>query len=188
MTDYSKGQIYTIRNRNDDKKIYVGSTLQPLHKRFHQHKINSKKEKCMNRLFYVEVNDNWENWYIELYENFPCNNRTELNKKEGEVIRLIGTLNKNIAGRDDEQYRIDNIDKIKQYRIENADKLKEKAKQYRIDNADNKKEIDKRYYENNAERIKENTKQYYINNFEKRKEYMRQYYLKKKNEKTKETD
>jgi predicted GIY-YIG superfamily endonuclease len=44
MPDYSKGQIYTIRNRNDDKKIYVGSTLQPLYKRFHQHKINSKKK------------------------------------------------------------------------------------------------------------------------------------------------
>ena len=44
MPDYSNGKIYTIRNRNDDTKIYVGSTSQPLYKRFHQHKKDSKKE------------------------------------------------------------------------------------------------------------------------------------------------
>lgn len=191
MPDYSKGQIYTIRNRNDDSKIYIGSTIQPLYKRLYTHKCNSKKEECVNRLLYIEVNNDWSNWYIELYENYPCNNRNELEKREGEIIRLIGTLNKNIAGRDDKQYRIDKIDKIKQYRIENADKLKENAKQYRIDNIDYKKEIDRRYYENNAEKIKENANKYYINNIDARKEHMRQYYLKKKNEKLqeiKETD
>ena len=34
MPDYSKGQIYTIRNRNDNSKIYVGSTIQSLAVRF----------------------------------------------------------------------------------------------------------------------------------------------------------
>jgi hypothetical protein len=29
----------------------------------------------MNRLLYIEVNDDWDNWYIELYENYPCNNK-----------------------------------------------------------------------------------------------------------------
>lgn len=186
MPDYSKGQIYTIRNRNDDSKIYVGSTIQPLYKRLYTHKCYSKKEEYVNRLLYIEVNNDWSNWYIELYENYPCNNRNELEKREGEIIRLIGTLNKNIAGRDDKQYRIDNIDKIKQYRIENADKLRENAKQYRIDNIDYKKQIDRQYYENNAEKIKENAKKYYIDNIDKRKEHMRQYYFKKKNEKLQE--
>ena len=31
--------------------------------------------------FYQYVDD-WDNWYIELYENFPCNNKEELNKRE----------------------------------------------------------------------------------------------------------
>ena len=44
MPDYSKGQIYTIRNRNDDSKIYIGSTIQPLYKRLYTHKCYSKKE------------------------------------------------------------------------------------------------------------------------------------------------
>ena len=76
MPDYSNGKIYTIRNRNDDTKIYVGSTIQLLHKRFHSHKCKSKKEN-MNMKLYIEVNGNWTNWYIELYENYPCNNREE---------------------------------------------------------------------------------------------------------------
>ena len=95
MSDYSNGKIYTIRNRDDNTKIYVGSTTQPLYKRFYKHKENSKMERCMKMKLYVEVNGDWTNWYIELYENYSCNSREELNKREGEVIRLIGTLNTN---------------------------------------------------------------------------------------------
>ncbi len=130
MPDYSKGQIYTIRNRNDDTKIYVGSSIQPLYKRFHQHKLDSKRKKCMNMKLYKEVNNDWTNWYIELYENYPCNDRNELHKREGEVIRLIGTLNTIIAGRDDKQYYVDNIENKKQYSEENKDKIKERKRLY----------------------------------------------------------
>ena len=69
MPDYSKGQIYTIRCRTDDTKIYVGSTIQPLYKRFYFHKSHSEKEEHMKRLLYIEVNGDWTKWYIELYEN-----------------------------------------------------------------------------------------------------------------------
>jgi hypothetical protein len=141
MPDYSNGKIYTIRNRNDDTKIYVGSTIQPLYKRFSGHKIDSKREKCNNRLLYKEVDGDWDNWYIELYENYSCNSREELCKREGEVIRLIGSLNKNIAGRDDKQYKINNADKIKeqlkQYRIDNADKIREQKKEWYLKKKEN---------------------------------------------------
>jgi hypothetical protein len=153
MPDYSNGKIYTIRNRNDDTKIYVGSTIQPLYKRYHQHKKDSaKKEKYPNHKLYTEI-ENWDDWYIELYENYPCNNKEELCQREGEVIRLIGNLNKQIAGRDK-----------KQWYIENADKVQEKNKKYHAENAD---------------KIKEYKKQYNIENKEKLQEYRRQYYLKK---------
>ena len=176
MPDYSKGKIYTIRNRNDDTKIYVGSTIQSLAVRFGGHKKHSKIEKYMNMKLYIEVNNDWSNWYIELYENYSCENREQLLKREGEIIRLIGTLNVKIAGRDIKQYRIDNADKIKQYYIDNADKKKEYNKQYRIENADRLKQ----YYIDNAEKIKEYQKQYQIQNAEKIKEYQKQYYQKKK--------
>ena len=36
-----------------------------------------------------------EHFYVELLEKVKCNDRIELNQKEGEWIRKIGTLNKN---------------------------------------------------------------------------------------------
>ena len=179
MPDYSNGKIYTIRNRNDDTKIYVGSTIQSLAVRFGGHKRNAKQEKCMNILLYIEVNDDWDNWYIELYENYSCNNREELLKKEGEVIRLIGTLNSRIAGRDMKDYRKDNAEEIKeykkQYHIKNEEKEKEQTKQYRIKNADKIKEKVNQYYIDNAKQIIENKKQYRVDNIEKIKEKEKQY-------------
>lgn len=179
MPDYSKGKIYTIRNRDDDTKIYVGSTIQLLAVRFGEHKRSSKQQKKMNITLYKEVNNDWTNWYIELYENCPCNSREELLKREGEIIRLIGTLNKVIAGRNMKEYRKDNAGKIREYkktyRIENEEKEKEQAKQYRIKNADEIKEKVKQYYINNTEKRKEQAKQYRIKNIEKIKERERQY-------------
>ena len=51
----------------------------------------------------TDIND----WYIELYEDCPCDRKEELNKREGQVIREIGLLNKEIAGRTFEEYRED---------------------------------------------------------------------------------
>jgi hypothetical protein len=184
MPDYSKGKIYTIRNRNDDTKIYVGSTIQSLAVRFAGHKRTSRKERCMNFKLYVEVNNNWDNWYIELYESYPCNNREELYKREGEIIREIGTLNSRIAGRDDKQFYIDNTKKIieqqKQYYIDNADKIAEYQKQHYIKNAEKLKEQAKEYRIKNAEKIKEQRKEFRIENAEKIKEQRKDNYLKTK--------
>jgi hypothetical protein len=187
MPDYSKGKIYTIRCRTDDNKIYVGSTIQSLAVRLGAHKRNSKKEEYMNKL-YQEVNNDWSNWYIELYENFPCSCREELHKKEGEIIRLIGNLNSIIAGRNKKEYYIENADKIKEYyienkekikkyRIENADKIKEQRKEYRIENADKIKEKNKEYNIKNADKIKEKKKEYNIENADKIKEKKKEYYI-----------
>ena len=41
---------------------------------------------------------------MELHELYPCNTKQELNRREGEVIREIGTLNKYIAGRTKKEY------------------------------------------------------------------------------------
>lgn len=170
MPDYSKGKIYTIRNRDDDTKIYVGSTIQPLAVRLGGHKCDSKKEINKNSKLYIEVNNNWSNWYIELYENYSCSSREELHKREGEVIRLIGTLNKLIAGRNIKEYCEENKEKIKEqktkYRIENIDKIKEHQKQYRDDNKEKINEKHRTYYYNNQEKINEKHRTYYHNNQE----------------------
>ena len=112
MKDYGKGKIYTIRCRTDDTLIYVGSTVQPLSKRLGNHKADSKREKCKNYLIYKTINGDWNNWHIELHSLYPCNSKEELERKEGEIIRLIGNLNSKIAGRTPKEYREDNKEKV----------------------------------------------------------------------------
>ena len=90
--------------------------------------------------------DDWDNWYIELFENFPCNSKEELNKREGEIIREIGTVNKQIAGRTYKEYYEDNKDemlkKMKEYRQNNKGKKKEYDEEIRFANI--KKNINKK--------------------------------------------
>ena len=92
-------------------------------------------------------------WYIELFEDFPCERKEQLDKREGELIRQIGTLNKRIEGRTQKEYREDNKEKIlqsmKEYREKNKEKKKEYIKEYYKDN----KEYYKQYYQNNKEKI-----------------------------------
>ena len=103
---YKRGKIYTVRCRYDDSLVYVGSTIQSLAKRIGLHRGHKK---CS---LYKLVDGNWDNWYIELYEHFPCDNKEQLEKREGEVIRQIGNLNCYIAGRDNKQYYQDNRNNI----------------------------------------------------------------------------
>ena len=118
---YKRGKIYTIRCRDDDGLIYVGSTIQSLAKRIASHR---KDKKCS---LYQFVDGDWSNWYIELYEDYPCDNKEQLIKREGELIREIATINKCIAGRDMKQYYKDNRDNIieqnKQYYLNNIEKI-----------------------------------------------------------------
>ena len=93
---YKNGKIYTIRCENDDTLIYVGSTIQPLFTRWFQHRRDSKNKP---HVCFYQYDENWDDWYVELFEKFPCSNKEEFNKKEGQVIREIGTINKQIAGR-----------------------------------------------------------------------------------------
>jgi hypothetical protein len=73
------------------------------------------------------------NWYLELYEDYPTERKEQLNKREGEIIREIGTLNQRIETRTDKEYREDNKDKIKEkdeeYSETNKDKIKDKIKE-----------------------------------------------------------
>ena len=66
MSDkYKNGKIYTIRCKNDDTLIYVGSTVQPLFKRWHQHKacLNNEKNKEYHKLLYKKIREtNIEDW------------------------------------------------------------------------------------------------------------------------------
>ena len=133
MPDYNKGKIYTIRCRTDDTLIYVGSTIQPLSVRIGEHKRRGNNVKYQNILIYKTINNNWDDWYIELYEEYPCENKEQLCKREGEVIRSIGTLNSQIAGRTNKEYYENNklklLEQMKDYYNNNKGKILEYQKQ-----------------------------------------------------------
>ena len=154
MNKYQDSKIYKICSLKT-VSIYIGSTIFPLHHRFNKHKHQSNTCKSKEIILFGDA-------YIELIENYPCNSRKELEEREGFYIKenINIVINKVIAGRTKEQYRIDNKDKLKQYRIDNKEKSNrysnEYNKQYRIDN-------------------KEKYKQYRIDNIEKYKQYQKQY-------------
>ena len=151
MSNYSNGKIYSIRFYDNDKLIYIGSTIQPLAVRFGGHKrsINSSVFK------YIQENytGDFKCCYIELLETYECNNKNELNKKEGEIIRQYKAdekyivLNKLIAGRSYKEYYKEEQKTLEQYREDNKDKIKEYQKQYRQENIDKIKEYKKQYYQ-----------------------------------------
>jgi hypothetical protein len=128
---YKNGKIYTIRYRNDDALIYVGSTVVPLCKRWSQHKTDSKKGKNENRQLYIKMNETDINdWYIELYEDCSYERREQLLQREGQVIREIGTLNMIISGRTNKEWFEENKTHVKEYKKEYHKEYKEDNKEY----------------------------------------------------------
>lgn len=165
MPNYQDGQIYTIRCRTDNTLIYVGSTTMTLARRIAYHRQVGKTIKTK---FYTCVNNNWDDWYIELYEVFPCENKQELCKREGEIIREIGTLNSKISGRTQAESDKLSYEKHKEARQEHA-------KIYREEHKEEIKLAQKKYHENHREERLEAARQYNINNNEARKEYKKKY-------------
>ncbi len=132
---YNNGNIYTIRCRTDNNLIYVGSTTQPLRKRWFTHKSRINNIKFNTSLLYrtmIEIGK--EHFYIELYESYNCNSKEELNRREGEVIREIGTLNNNITGRTRKEYRNDNKKHYKEWCEDNKEQLKVYNLEYKKEN------------------------------------------------------
>lgn len=160
MVNYQNGKIYKLWSPSKNL-VYIGSTTQPLCKRLVVHLSAYKVYKNDNtKKYYTSflVLD-CEDYKIELLEEYACNNKQQLCKKEGEHIKNNECVNKYIAGRTDKEYRIDNVEKAKQYRLDNA----EKAKQYYIDNFDKMSERQKQYKINNREKVNENQRQYRLN-------------------------
>ena len=93
MPNYKNGKIYSIRCYNDDTLIYVGSTTQALAKRWYEHK---SKIKSYNELPFYKLVDDVKNWYIQLEEEFSCDNKEQLEKRELEIMRDISTLNRKL--------------------------------------------------------------------------------------------
>ena len=113
MNKYKNGKIYTIRSYQTDL-IYIGSTRDALFKRLSYHKKDYKKWINNNKKYMTSFEIcKFDDVYIELLLNYPCNDRGELCRKEGEFIRSMECVNSHIAGRTHKQYKIDTKEKLK---------------------------------------------------------------------------
>ena len=107
MPNYENSKIYKIVD-NKNKECYIGSTTKSLAERIAHHRYAYKNG--MGSLKSFEMFDKYglENCKINLLMNYPCVNRKDLEKKEGEFIRNMECINKNIAGRTKKQYYKEN--------------------------------------------------------------------------------
>jgi len=155
MPDYSKGKIYKLWCPDNDL-IYIGSTIQSLHVRLAGHK--KQKDSCKSKLLFQASNE----VKIELIEKFPCNDRMELNKREGELIRLKNCVNKVIAGRTGKEYYQDYkeiiILKRKEYKKKNKEEIILKNKIYREKNKDIINEKRREHRKGNSDTFNEKKK------------------------------
>ena len=72
--DYQSGKIYQLMNSIDDE-VYVGSTCQSLSKRFAVHRQNMHAEQKKDRHLYSKMHEYGADcFYLELIEQFPCDN------------------------------------------------------------------------------------------------------------------
>ena len=142
INKFHNSKIYTIRSPHSNL-YYIGATTQSLCRRLTNHKADY--DRYLKGIYHnissfkiIELGDA----YIELLEEFQCDNKIQLEKREGELIRKhkLECVNMTISGRTAQEWRIDNKDKLpewtKQYNINNKDMISEYQKQYREDNKD----------------------------------------------------
>ena len=171
MVNYINGKVYAIRSYETDR-YYIGATCSLLHKRFFQHK-NAKNSDKANYCTSHEILK-YDDCYIELIEDFPCENKNQLQKREGELIRenKENCVNCVIPKRTHEEYKIDNKEKVREWKKMSYERNKEKVlkscKEYREANKDKIKITKQVYQEANKEQIKIKKQVYY----EKNKDYI----------------
>ena len=77
---YNNGKIYIIRSPNTER-VYIGCTAGSLNNRMRGH--NHVNNNCYS-MDVIKAGGA----YIELLLNYPCNNRTELERKEKDYLKF----------------------------------------------------------------------------------------------------
>ena len=109
MSKFQSGKIYKIVDNTSDM-VYVGSTCKSLEQRLKEHESAKKSFNAGKFAFTSSFNIiNNNDYKIELVENYPCNNKQELNIREGQIIQKLkndnlNIVNKYIAGQTKAQY------------------------------------------------------------------------------------
>jgi hypothetical protein len=152
MPDYQQGKIYMITTQKNCK-IYIGSTSKTLHERFLSHKSKYRRWLDGSNKEYITAYEilEYDDCKIELIEECPCNDKTEIYKREAHHMMLNRDfiVNKHITGRTRAEFREDN-----------KERLKEENKEWRDNNPEYIKEHNRTYYDENKEAIMEQHREY----------------------------
>jgi group I intron endonuclease len=98
LKKYLNGKIYKITNTVNGE-IYIGSTHQPLGKRWGQHIASAYDDINIDKPLYKMIREyGYDKFKIELVANFPCISKKSLETEELTYIKHSGTLN--IKGND----------------------------------------------------------------------------------------
>jgi len=161
MPDYSQGKIYQIWSPQTDK-VYIGSTTNTLARRLWGHRAAGKKE------YGAPTSKNileFEDAKIELIEEYACENKMQLTRREGEVIRATpNCVNKFVPLRTREEREEENKEAIvaqrKLHYQENKEAYTARKRSHYQKNKGKEAARGKEYRENNKESIAERMKEY----------------------------
>jgi hypothetical protein len=135
MTNYQLGKIYKIVC-NTTGLTYYGSTCEPtLARRMVKHRSDFKRyfegKKNIPLLTCFQILEK-NNYVILFVEDFPCNNKRELTRREYYYILNNECVNKMYPTRTNIEYREQNKDIISvrnmNYRLKNKEKIKDNNK------------------------------------------------------------
>ena len=105
MVNYNKSKIYCIKSHQTNL-VYYGSTTQLLCTRMAKHKDQCKRYLAGTKNYITSYEIiKYEDAYIQLLENYPCDSREELNARERYYIENNDCSNKYIPGRSKKEYR-----------------------------------------------------------------------------------
>ena len=158
MVNYQNGKIYKLLL--PDGFYYIGCTCNELKVRKQQHK--NKCNNGDNSNIYKHVRDNnmeWKDIDMAVYEEYPCEIKSQLLLRESQIIRLFCKdefclnvlVNTRIDGSAQEHAKQCDIN----YKNNNRTKISNRMKIYNVENAESIKDKMKIYYVENAESIKE---------------------------------
>ena len=166
MNRYENGKIYFITDLNYTK-FYYGSTCESLTRRFARHKYsfrryveNDKTYRMGNTTSFNLFNEfGISNCKIELVCLCPCNTKEELLAKEGQYIRENECVNKNIAGRTQQDYVNEHRDQIyernRNYQRNNGDKISQTQHEKYIRNSEYYKQKARENHQEKKDQIHE---------------------------------
>ena len=139
--DYSKSVIYKIQSIHDDNLLYIGSTTD-FTRRKSEHKSRHKTKKT--KLYeMIRGNGGWDCFNIIVVKEFPCENKTELQIEEDNMMReMKSTLNTIRPHRTNEeryeynkQWKVTHQEQISkylnEYRTTHKEELKKKRQERR---------------------------------------------------------